>query len=64
MASLGEGMLILISSFLQPFTGGWGSLRQAMMYDDNNRSNEKQKLKSEEQIQQEVKIGSSLLHLG
>ena len=37
---------MLISSFLQPSTGGQGSLRQAIMYDYNNKSNEKQRLKS------------------
>ena len=32
------------------------------MYDYNNESNEKQRLKSKKQIQHGVKIGSSLLH--
>ena len=31
---------MLISSFLQPFTGGQGSLRQDIRYDYNNKSNE------------------------
>ena len=36
---LPQGGDVLISSFLQPFTGGQGSLRQAIMYDYNNKSN-------------------------
>ena len=32
------------------------------MYDYNNKSNEKQRLKSKKQMQHGVKIGSSLLH--
>ena len=42
---------------------GQGSLREAIMYDYNNKSNEKQRLKSKKQIQHGVKIGSSLLQL-
>ena len=52
---------VLVSSFLQPFTGGQGSLRQAIMYDYNNKSNEKQRLKSKKQIQHGVRFCSSLL---
>ena len=33
------------------------------MYDYNNKSNEKQRLKSKKQIQHGVEIGSSLLQL-
>ena len=51
-----------MSSFLQPFTGGQGSLRQAIRYDYNNKSNGKQRLKSKKQIQGGVPFSSSLLH--
>ena len=64
---------MLISSFLQPFTGGQdpelqfniqvegqGSQRQTIMYDYNNKSNEKQRLNSMKCIQYGVKIDSSL----
>ena len=39
-----------------------GPLRHAIMWDDSNKSNEKQWLKSNKQIQHGVKIDSSLLH--
>ena len=51
-----------MSSFLQPFTGGQGSLRQAIMYDYNNKSDEKQRLKSKRQMQPGVPFSFSLLH--
>ena len=35
---------------------------QAIMYDYNNKSNKKQSLESKKQIQQGVRIGSSLLN--
>ena len=68
-----QGGNVLISSFLQPFTGGQGpelqfniqvegqgSQRQTIMYDYNNKSNEKQRLNSMKCIQYGVKIDSSL----
>ena len=68
-----QGGNVLIPSFLQPFMGGqgpelWfniqvegqGSQRQAIMYDYNNKSNEKQRLNSMKWIQYGVKIDSSL----
>ena len=46
---------VLVSFFLQPWTGGQGSLRQAIMCDYNNnynnKGNKKQRLKSKKQIQ-------------
>ena len=40
---------------------GQGSLRQAITYDFNNKSNEKQRLKSTKQIEHGVRFSSSLL---
>ena len=53
-----RGEDVLVSFFLQPFTGGQGSLRQAIMYDYNNKSNKKQGLKSKKQIQRGVRFSS------
>ena len=42
---------------------GQGSLRQAIMYDYNNKSNEKKRLKSKKQIEHGVQFSSSLLQI-
>ena len=47
---------MLVSSFLQPSTGGQGSLRQAIMCDYNNKSNGEQRLKSRHRSNVESKL--------